>query len=263
MTSETWSGGSAPRRGLPPTKRKTWTRYDTLTFCAPIADQEMPFARMNNRNFANRESLPATVSAIAVAAAGAVALIGYDFGPQSTHMALHIAAMNIAAPLTAALLVKRLPGWIERHRVLWLSAATQLAVALGLACTGRPERRRGLARLSRGSLYNALSFFVCVLERHPSPAGKQRMAGDCSIVVDRQARVPAQRPADLFAPRTLQHAGASLGRSATRRPPDDHGVSFELPHCRSAAREPAHQRARPRFSPRFIQKRMIPECAGS
>ena len=81
---------------------------------------------MNNRNFANRESLPATVSAIAVAAAGAVALIGYDFGPQSTHMALHIAAMNIAAPLTAALLVKRLPGWIERHRVLWLSAATQL-----------------------------------------------------------------------------------------------------------------------------------------
>jgi putative membrane protein len=72
--------------------------------------------------------LSAVVSAMAVAAAGTLVFSAYDFGPQSTHMVLHIAAMNVAAPLAAAALSQSLPRWIGRYRTLWIAAALQLTL---------------------------------------------------------------------------------------------------------------------------------------
>ena len=83
---------------------------------------------MSHRTPTKSEPLPAVVSALAVTAAGALAFAAYDFGPQSKHMGLHIAAMNVAAPLAAAAISKSLPQWTERYRTLWMSAALQLAL---------------------------------------------------------------------------------------------------------------------------------------
>ena len=82
---------------------------------------------MSNRTLTKGEPLPAVVSAMAVAAAGTLAFAAHDFGPQSTHMVLHIAAMNVAAPLAAAAL-QSLPRWIARYRTLWIAAALQLTL---------------------------------------------------------------------------------------------------------------------------------------
>ena len=83
---------------------------------------------MNNRKFTTSDTLPATVSAIGVAIAGSLTFLAYDFGTQSTHMALHIAAMNVTAPLAAALLSKLLPSWVGQYRTLWLSALAQISL---------------------------------------------------------------------------------------------------------------------------------------
>ncbi len=83
---------------------------------------------MSNRTLTKDELLPAIVSAMAVAAAGTLAFAAYDFGAQSTHMVLHIAAMNVAAPLAAAALSQSLPRRIARHRTLWIAAALQLTL---------------------------------------------------------------------------------------------------------------------------------------
>ena len=83
---------------------------------------------MSNRKLTNGDTLPAVVSAVAVTAAGLLAFMAYDFGPQSTHMALHLAAMNVVAPLAASAFAKRLPDWAGRYRTLWISALLQLVL---------------------------------------------------------------------------------------------------------------------------------------
>lgn len=83
---------------------------------------------MSHRKLTNGDTLPAVVSAFSVTVAGILAFLAYDFGPQSTHMALHIAAMNVAAPLAAAAFAKSLPDWAGWYRTLWISAALQLAL---------------------------------------------------------------------------------------------------------------------------------------
>ncbi len=69
-------------------------------------------------------------SAIAVGATGLLAAIFVAPGPLAGHMALHIATMNVLAPLLALWLCAR--GWlgcsIERSPTLW--AATLLQMAL-------------------------------------------------------------------------------------------------------------------------------------
>jgi putative membrane protein len=76
-------------------------------------------------------ALPATISAFAVLGAGAFTLAAYDLGGQSLHMALHIALMNVAAPLGAALLATRLPGHFGLPRTLWLATGAQLVLLWG------------------------------------------------------------------------------------------------------------------------------------
>jgi putative membrane protein len=72
---------------------------------------------------------PATVSAGAVLAVGAILIAGRDLGPLSLHMSVHILAMNVAAPISAALLVTRSrsfsPAWV------WAAGLVQLAALWG------------------------------------------------------------------------------------------------------------------------------------
>ena len=72
------------------------------------------------------ETLAASVSAAAVAVCGLLVLLAYDFGPQSTHMALHIALMSLLAPVAATATADRLPRWLCSSSALWFSAAAQL-----------------------------------------------------------------------------------------------------------------------------------------
>jgi putative membrane protein len=70
-------------------------------------------------------TVPALASAGAVVAVGAIVIAGHD-GPLARHMALHTLAMNVAAPILAALFVTRFrpepgPAW------LWSAALGQLA----------------------------------------------------------------------------------------------------------------------------------------
>ena len=61
--------------------------------------------------------LPAILSVLAVIAGGLVAQGFADFGPLSFHMAMHIAVMNVAAPLVAMLVCAGLPRQRGPHAV--------------------------------------------------------------------------------------------------------------------------------------------------
>jgi len=134
---------------------------------------------MSDRNLTNSDTLPATLSAIAVAAAGALIFLAYDFGPQSLHMALHIAAMNVAAPLAAALLSRRLPSWVGRCRALWFSAAAQLvllwawhAPLVQHAAAGSP----GYHAMAHAALFLSSFVFWSAIIRLPERHGWQAIA---------------------------------------------------------------------------------------
>lgn len=75
-----------------------------------------------------RMTRSAIVSAVVVLLTGAAVLVVYDLGHFSSHMALHIASMNIIAPAVAALVVTR--RHIGGTRPLWLWAATFLQIVL-------------------------------------------------------------------------------------------------------------------------------------
>jgi putative membrane protein len=72
-----------------------------------------------------RRALPAIASAAAVLAASGLLLCIYDPGPMSAHMAIHIAAMNIVAPLGAVLLARK-PA--DRAAAAWIMAAVQIGL---------------------------------------------------------------------------------------------------------------------------------------
>jgi putative membrane protein len=76
---------------------------------------------------AGHRSTPAVASAAAVLAAGVVVLALHDPGPQARHMALHIATMNVVAPLLAAVLAVRHRSRDMRARQLWGAALAQTA----------------------------------------------------------------------------------------------------------------------------------------
>jgi putative membrane protein len=68
----------------------------------------------------------AIVSAAAVGAAGALVLLSHQLGQRSAHMAIHIASMNVLAPIVAASCASMLPRWSGRAGALWLTAAAQI-----------------------------------------------------------------------------------------------------------------------------------------
>jgi len=59
------------------------------------------------RSFSVPMIKPAVASAAAVVLGGTAVLLTYDLGHLSMHMMLHIASMNIVAPLLGALIITR------------------------------------------------------------------------------------------------------------------------------------------------------------
>lgn len=71
------------------------------------------------------------IGALAVPAASLLALTGLSFGPLSLHMAVHIACMNVIAPLAALALSRAETAAVRVWSapwLLWLATLTQLAI---------------------------------------------------------------------------------------------------------------------------------------
>jgi putative membrane protein len=73
-------------------------------------------------------TLPATGSAICVLVGGAIVLLEHELGAASAHMAVHIASMNLIAPLAAAILVLNPLARPSRPSTLWTAAVIQLVL---------------------------------------------------------------------------------------------------------------------------------------
>ena len=107
----------------------------------------------------------AAIGAGAVLALGAIMLPPY--GPQAGHMAAHIASMNVAAPLLAALVAtrRRLPD--SRPALLWAATLGQIvliwafhAPAIHAVATSHPWLWLGMHGLL---LLAAVSFWISLL----------------------------------------------------------------------------------------------------
>ena len=95
-----------------------------------------------------RRTSAASASAIAVLFAGAAIilahdLLSYDLGPQARHMILHIVAMNIVAPLLAALVVRRWPAAACAAPPALVRRAHPGRGAVGIARAGGSSPRHG------------------------------------------------------------------------------------------------------------------------
>jgi putative membrane protein len=136
-----------------------------------------------------RAAWPAIASVAAVLTGGLLFAGAYDFGPLAGQMALHIALMNVVAPMTAVLLTRQVG--LGRASTLWVVAAIQIAVlwawhapALQRYAMGSHAVQavmhasllaigflfwRGLVRLAPGSRWHAIAVllltgkFACLL----------------------------------------------------------------------------------------------------
>ena len=74
-----------------------------------------------------RKAGAALTSAGAVIVIGAIIVLSGDLGPQAQHMGLHIIAMNIVAPIIAAIIVADRYGGDTTPSWLWVATAAQIA----------------------------------------------------------------------------------------------------------------------------------------
>jgi putative membrane protein len=73
-------------------------------------------------------TLPAIASASAVLVAGTIVLAAYDLGHFSAHMVVHIASMNVAAPLLAAWAMTHWPTRGIPASWLWIATLVQIGL---------------------------------------------------------------------------------------------------------------------------------------
>lgn len=71
---------------------------------------------------------PALASAAAVVLAGTAVLLTYDLGPFSLHMILHIASMNVVAPLLATFVLTHRRFHNTSASWLWIAALSQIVL---------------------------------------------------------------------------------------------------------------------------------------
>ena len=72
--------------------------------------------------------LPAIAGASAVLVTGMIVLAAYDLGRFSAHMVIHIASMNVAAPLLAAWAITHWPTQGIRASWLWIATFAQIVL---------------------------------------------------------------------------------------------------------------------------------------
>ena len=109
--------------------------------------------------------LPAIASIAGTLAVVALVLIGHSLGALSSHMAMHIALMNVAAPVVAVALAKRLCPL--SNAVFWSIATLQIGALWfwHLPAVQAAATSSGGALLMHGSLFAvALLFWSGVLQ---------------------------------------------------------------------------------------------------
>lgn len=148
----------------------------------------------------------ASAGAIAVLVVGAIIILSHDLGPQAQHMGLHIVAMNIVAPLLAALLVARWPKRHAQPRWLWLAALLQI-VALWTSHAPMIQHvtmaSPALGSIAYGALsISALLFWICLLSL---PEARRWHAIPALLLTGKLVCLLAALL--VFAPRALYGAG--------------------------------------------------------
>jgi putative membrane protein len=121
--------------------------------------------------------LPATASIAGTLAVIAVVLAGHDLGTLSSHMAMHIALMNVVAPLAAIAFVKRLRPL--SGAAFWSIATLQIGALWfwHLPLMQAATTTYAGALLMHGSLFAlALLFWTGVLQLR-GPGGWQAILG--------------------------------------------------------------------------------------
>ena len=118
----------------------------------------------------SRAILPATASAFSVLAVVILIATTHQFGSLSSHMALHIALMNVAAPLIAGMLVRRSES--SRPTNLWAIAAFQIML-LWIAHAPSVHRLMAGSQLLQASMHmflfvTALFFWRALLGLSPN-----------------------------------------------------------------------------------------------
>ena len=109
--------------------------------------------------------LPAIASIAGALAVVTIVLIGHSLGTLSAHMAMHIALMNVAAPVAAIALVTRL--WPLSPAAFWSVATLQIGALWfwHLPAVQAATTSLGGALLMHGSLFTvALLFWTGVLQ---------------------------------------------------------------------------------------------------
>ena len=165
-------------------------------------------------------ALPAIASATAVLIAGVIVLAVYDAGPFSFHMTLHIASMNIAAPLLGAILARLFFARGARPAFLWAVTLVQIVV---LWIWHAPVLQRTaqdsmvLQLFMHGSLFFvAMLFWLVVLKM----SGSRRWhAVPALLLTGKLACLLAALL--IFAPRTLYDSAVHLMHAVERLPVTD------------------------------------------
>jgi putative membrane protein len=159
----------------------------------------------------------AVASASAVIIAGATILLVYDLGHFSAHMALHIALMNVAAPLLAAWAIVRWPT--RGIAATWLWSATLVQIVLlwawhSPAVHNVTVQSPALAVALHGVLFlAALSFWFTLLT---ISAAARWQTIPALLLTGKLACLLAALL--IFAPRTLYESAAHLVHAAGHLP---------------------------------------------
>ena len=153
-----------------------------------------------------RETLPATLGAVAVAVVGAPALLLATLGPLATQMAIHIALMSVAAPAAAVFLV--CTGFVPARfsRWLWAATAAQLLLLWGAHAPAAHDAVM-MTPLLEGGLraaffLSALVFWLAIASRRAGPPWQEILA---LLATGKLACLLAALL--VFAPRTLYADG--------------------------------------------------------
>jgi putative membrane protein len=161
--------------------------------------------------------LPAIASASAVLVAGMTVLAAYDLGRFSTHMMVHIASMNVAAPLLAAWAIARWPTRSVGASRLWIATLVQIVLLWAWhspAVHNITAEAPALALTLQGALFfAALSFWFTLL----TVAGAARWQTIPALLLT--GKLACLLAALLiFAPRTLYEAADHFVHGAARLP---------------------------------------------
>ena len=193
----------------------------------------------DNRGSQGDSNAPAVVAgALAVLVAGALTVGATEAGPLSGQMAIHIAAMNIVAPLLAAGSRPADGARAMLRRGLWLATVVQLAV-LWASHSPAVHHAAHASLLSAIFLHGILFLSALAFWFSITSAEASRWQAMLALLVSGKFAcllgvllIFAPRP--LFERRMLRMAGrpctfgAALGRSASRRPSHDRRMPPQL-----------------------------------